>query len=53
MIVYLSLLIALIGVLLYFISANPKVQECGRIWFFCGSLAFLMSSDQIIKLLGK
>lgn len=41
MIIYLSLLVALIGVLMYALCANGKLQEIGRIMFGCGLLAFL------------
>jgi hypothetical protein len=42
MIIYLSLLVALVGVLMYALSANPKLQEIGRISYFAGLLAFLI-----------
>jgi len=42
MIIYLSLLVALVGVLMYALSANPKLVEIGRLAFFAGLLAFLM-----------
>lgn len=42
MIIYLSLLVALIGVLMYALCANPKLQEIGRLSFFAGLLAFLL-----------
>ena len=42
MTIYLSLLVALGGVLLYALSANPKLQEIGRISYFAGLLAFLL-----------
>lgn len=42
MIIYFNLLVALIGVLMYALSANPKVNELGRILFFVGALAFLL-----------
>jgi Na+/phosphate symporter len=38
-----SLLICLVGVLIYALSANPKLVEIGRIMFFAGLLAFLLS----------
>ena len=41
MIVYLSLLVALVGVLMYALCANPKLAEIGRLMFACGLLAFL------------
>ena len=34
-------LVLIIGLLMYFASANPKVQETGRIMFFCGLLVVL------------
>jgi hypothetical protein len=42
MIIYLSLLVALIGVLMYALCVNPKLQEIGRLSFFAGLLAFLI-----------
>ena len=42
MVIYISLLAALIGLLMYVLAANPKVQELGRILFFSGTLAFLL-----------
>lgn len=29
-------IVAIIGVLMYALCANPKLQEIGRIMFFCG-----------------
>ena len=43
MIIYLSLLIALIGCLMYALCVNPKLAEIGRMMFWCGLLAFLMT----------
>lgn len=43
MIIYFSLLVALIGVLMYALCAQPKLGEIGRIMFFCGLLAFLIA----------
>lgn len=37
MIAYLALVIALVGLALYFMSAKPKTAEVGRILFFCGA----------------
>jgi len=42
MVIYLSLLVALVGVLMYALSANAKLVEIGRLAFFAGLLAFLM-----------
>lgn len=38
-IAYIPVLVALLGLLLYALASNPKVQEVGRILFFCGALA--------------
>lgn len=42
MIIYVPLLAAVLGVLLYALAANPKAQEIGRIMFFCGFFVFLL-----------
>ena len=42
MVIYLSLLVCIVGVLMYALSANPKVAELGRISYFAGLLAFLL-----------
>lgn len=42
MIIYLSLLVAIVGLLAYALSANPKIAEIGRITYFAGLLAFLL-----------
>lgn len=44
MIIYLSLLVAVAGALIYAFAANPKLTEVGRIAFFCGLLAFLLGA---------
>jgi cytochrome c oxidase assembly factor CtaG len=40
MLVALPLVVAVIGLIMYFIASNPKVQEIGRIMFWTGVLAF-------------
>lgn len=50
MIVYLSLLVCVLGALLYALSASPKVCELGRLAFACGLLAFLLRGDAVIAL---
>lgn len=42
MVIYLSLLVAVMGVLFYALSTNVKVVEIGKISFACGLLAFLL-----------
>lgn len=51
MIILLPLLIALIGVLMYALSTNPKLQEIGRIMFAFGLLAFLLRADSVLTLM--
>lgn len=45
---FLSIAIAIIGVIMYAIATNPKAMEIGRIMFFCGLLAFLLNFGQHI-----
>lgn len=52
MIILMPLLIALIGVLMYALAGNPKLQEIGRIMFFCGLLVTLFHSGGVVSLLG-
>lgn len=42
MTIYVSLAVALIGMLVYALSGNGKVVELGRIAFFAGLLVFLL-----------
>ena len=54
MIVALSLLVALVGMLMYLLSGNPKIQELGRIMFAAGVFAFLfVGGDTVISLLNR
>ena len=46
MIIALQLLVALVGVLMFALSANPKLARIGEILFFCGVLSFLMEGTQ-------
>lgn len=51
MVIGLTLLVALVGVLMYALCANPKLSEIGRLMFFAGLLAFLLgSAGELIKL---
>ena len=43
MIVYFSLLVCVIGALMYALCVNPKLAEMGRLAFACGLLAFLLT----------
>jgi Na+/phosphate symporter len=40
--IYLSLLVAVVGLLMYFVASNAKVSEVGRILFFSGAFVFLL-----------
>lgn len=53
MIIYLSLLIALIGVLMYALCVNPKLAEIGRIMFFCGLFTFLLGDQALLTLVRR
>jgi len=44
MIIFLPLLVCVIGLLIYILSVQPKVSECGRLMFWVGLLAFLLTS---------
>lgn len=42
-------ILAVLGVLLWFVPTNGKVQEMGRLMFFCGLfvLTFVLSKEQL------
>lgn len=44
MYIYFSLLISILGCAMYLFSANHKIEEVGRLAFFCGLLAFLLQA---------
>ena len=46
MIIYLSLLVCIIGALMYALSNNGKVAALGQDMFWCGLLAFLLTFGQ-------
>lgn len=43
MVIYFSLLVSIIGLLMYALASNPKLVEVGRIMFWTGLLAFLLT----------
>jgi hypothetical protein len=51
MLIYLSILVAIGGVLMYALCANPKLAEIGRLAFFAGLLAFLMQVPKMVDLI--
>ena len=52
MIIALSLLVALIGCLMFAFAASGKVQELGKIMFAAGILAFLLQAPVALKAIG-
>jgi hypothetical protein len=52
--IYFSLLIALIGLLAYYICTRPESKEIGRVSYFAGLLAFLLTGVQkAIEIIGR
>lgn len=51
MVILFPVLLAIIGLLMYVLSANPKVSEIGRILFFAGTLATLLRFTPAITLI--
>ena len=53
MIIYLPLLCALMGLLMYVLCVNPKLSEIGRIMLWTGLLAFLIDGvGPLVSVLG-
>ena len=51
MVIGLTLIVAVIGVLMYALCENGKLQEIGRLMFFAGLLAFLIgAAPEFVKL---
>ena len=44
----LQLIIAVVGLLMYALCANPKLSEVGRIMFWTGLLSFLLGSATVV-----
>ncbi len=53
MTIYVSLLVALVGALVYALSSNSKVGELGRLAFAVGLLAFLLGAPAALTTLGR
>ncbi len=51
--IYLSLLVALVGVMTYALSNNGKVCEIGRVAYFAGLLAFLLQAATHVFSVGR
>jgi Flp pilus assembly protein CpaB len=50
MIVVLSLLIAIVGAIVYLAASNPKAQQLALYAWAAGLLAFLMHADKLLRL---
>lgn len=46
----LSLIVCIVGVLMYALSTNPKVSEMGRLAFFAGLIVTLSHANHVVKL---
>lgn len=53
MIIYLSLLVSLVGLLMYVLSTNGKLVEVGRLMFWVGLLAFLFNDSALVSLMRR
>ena len=53
MIIYLPLLIAVIGLLMYALCLNPKLVEIGRIMFWVGLLCFLLGDNALTTVIRR
>lgn len=51
--IYLSLLVAIVGLIMYILSANPKIQALALWAWGAGLLAFLMQAGRTVGLLGR
>ncbi len=49
----LDLLVLIIGLLMYVLAANPKINEIGRIMFAFGLLALLLGADKVVAMIGR
>jgi len=51
MFIGLTLIVAIVGVLMYALCVNPKLAEVGRLMFFAGLLTFLLvGGPRVIEL---
>lgn len=51
MVVLLSLVVCLVGLLIYALSNNARVLELARICFAFGLLVFLLQADKVVGFL--
>lgn len=48
--IFVPLLVAVVGVLMYALATNAKLVEIGRILFFCGTLVTTYFATSMIEL---
>lgn len=53
MVIYLSLLVAIVGLIAYILSANVKVQNLALWAWGAGLLAFLMQVSRMVGVLSR
>jgi hypothetical protein len=52
-IIYLALLVAVIGLLIYVLAKDVKIAEIGRIMFWVGLFCFLFNDSAIVRVLQR
>ncbi len=50
-IVFLPLVVCIVGLLMYALSANPKLVEIGRLMFLAGLLALLFQGPEVMHII--
>ncbi len=51
---YLSLIVALVGLVIYAVTMNPKLSEIGRLMFGCGLFVFLLQMvPRVVSVLSR
>ena len=53
MTIYINLLVAVVGLLIYALSKDGKTMEIGRIMFGVGLLCFLLGDSALVNVLRK
>jgi Na+/phosphate symporter len=53
MTIYLNLLVCIVGLLMYALATNPKVNEIGKIMFWVGLLCFLLGDAALVGVLRR
>ncbi len=53
MIISIVFIVMIVGLILYVIAKDPKIQEIGRIMFWTGLLTILLSYDKLGALITR